>query len=428
MPRCTFRFYVFPGARTPPLCHPGVPLSSSLVTPVSVCRHPGAGRDPLRRRHPFVTPRLDRGAQVIRSRRAATQIHCATVTHAPTAHATASRGTRLGRCPTCRNVALTCAYAVFQNDPELCGSNNNTCLENISAMFYQSLLCPDNSVYDPNAPDNASTASGYVNGKCKCIDGFTPANGQCLEQCQEVGQIRNASGVCQCDTANGWILSGDNCVCSSAMGFIAFQETNECVSSQTACSARRSQDSCIGTGSPGYEKCGWGGNVCLDIDATCASRPNKEACEALKNSSGGTSSVPCVWAAELNSCVEHGDELDSCDIKWRQRAEETCLYGTGKCTWTDGDKCIPRTDPCTQYTLESQCNAHKCMWGGSSCRSYTDFGCERFTSICEKYAQQYCKNVNGKCVSAFCDQFTTKTQCQQEYGCVWEDGKCFVPA
>ena len=34
---------------------------------------PGAGRDPLRRRHYFVTPRLDRGAQVIRSRRAATQ-------------------------------------------------------------------------------------------------------------------------------------------------------------------------------------------------------------------------------------------------------------------------------------------------------------------------------------------------------------------
>ena len=74
-----------------------VPGLHPFVTPRARCRHPGAGRDPLRRRHFLCHPAArvflfchpaaraprkrqfswvdaDRGAHVIRSRRAATQI------------------------------------------------------------------------------------------------------------------------------------------------------------------------------------------------------------------------------------------------------------------------------------------------------------------------------------------------------------------
>jgi hypothetical protein len=49
----------------------------------------------------------------------------------------------------CRNVALTCAYAVFNDhgDTTLC-TDTETCLTSVSKMFYNSLLCDDGEVYD----------------------------------------------------------------------------------------------------------------------------------------------------------------------------------------------------------------------------------------------------------------------------------------
>lgn len=49
----------------------------------------------------------------------------------------------------CRNVALTCAYAVFDKaaDPNLCDNEEN-CINSVSEMFYNSLLCDDGKVYD----------------------------------------------------------------------------------------------------------------------------------------------------------------------------------------------------------------------------------------------------------------------------------------
>ena len=48
----------------------------------------------------------------------------------------------------CYNVALTCAYAVFANDKTNSCSTADTCITNISQMFYQSLLCPDDKTFD----------------------------------------------------------------------------------------------------------------------------------------------------------------------------------------------------------------------------------------------------------------------------------------
>jgi hypothetical protein len=48
----------------------------------------------------------------------------------------------------CRNVALTCAYAVFDKaaDKKLC-NGEESCINSVSEMFYNSLLCNDGEVY-----------------------------------------------------------------------------------------------------------------------------------------------------------------------------------------------------------------------------------------------------------------------------------------
>ncbi len=89
----------------------------------------------------------------------------------------------------CRNVALTCAYAVFSKDDSSCPSNEpETCINSISAVFYQSLLCPANSTFDTATDggipkDGATTmANGekaYVSKRCYCNTGYTSYQGEC---------------------------------------------------------------------------------------------------------------------------------------------------------------------------------------------------------------------------------------------------------
>ena len=100
----------------------------------------------------------------------------------------------------CRNVALTCGYAVFSADSTSCPDTNPTkCIESISEIFYQSLLCPDNSEYvsigSPHAIDPDNTVHGWVNKMCKCTSDYTVFGGTCLPACPE-GQIYSNSGVC----------------------------------------------------------------------------------------------------------------------------------------------------------------------------------------------------------------------------------------
>jgi len=92
----------------------------------------------------------------------------------------------------CRNVALSCAFAVFQQDPQACpfDSNNptdlnaaNTCIEAISDIFYQSLLCPLNAVYvSPTFGVNQNYDSTQkVSDRCFCQSGYTATSGQCIQ-------------------------------------------------------------------------------------------------------------------------------------------------------------------------------------------------------------------------------------------------------
>ena len=130
----------------------------------------------------------------------------------------------------CRNVALTCAYAVFyDSNVKLCFDANqdgtvdpaSECsstetpatedqyIEGISAMFYQSLLCPDNSTYVATAAATTNVGNGkeYVNEHCKCNGyysegtnknpgvGYEAWGASCMIQCA-TGYTRNSYGTC----------------------------------------------------------------------------------------------------------------------------------------------------------------------------------------------------------------------------------------
>jgi hypothetical protein len=118
----------------------------------------------------------------------------------------------------CRNVALTCGYAVFADDANNSCATTTACIRNISEIFYQSLLCPDNSVYQNTShaisPNN--THIGFANNRCRCKQGFVSFNGSCLPLC-EGNQHYLASGVCgplTCD-AHRFPINGECRACPS---------------------------------------------------------------------------------------------------------------------------------------------------------------------------------------------------------------------
>lgn len=96
----------------------------------------------------------------------------------------------------CRNVALTCAYAVFDKDDGSCPGTDGdkTCIQNISEMFYQSMLCPDNSTFSNTVCNSTSGEckcgeesneclgdnKQWVNKHCRCNDGYVALGSSCL--------------------------------------------------------------------------------------------------------------------------------------------------------------------------------------------------------------------------------------------------------
>ena len=142
------------------------------------------------------------------------------------------RGVMTGAC---RNVALTCAYAVFAdmcrdtsagnqnvmnwvlqvtdsqstanaNCTPCNADNQRECLEGISEIFYQSLLCPENSLYDSsciNSNTENRRINGCVNRQCRCNNDYTTWNGSCLTSCTS-SEYRNSYGTCtSCDSNCG---------------------------------------------------------------------------------------------------------------------------------------------------------------------------------------------------------------------------------
>lgn len=108
----------------------------------------------------------------------------------------------------CHNVALTCGYAIYANDLTMKNETKENIIQGVSEIFYQSLLCPENSTFQNSEQpaDINRTISGYANSRCKCDSGYTVWGGACVISCPS-NQYRNNSGVCvSCDedkTASG---------------------------------------------------------------------------------------------------------------------------------------------------------------------------------------------------------------------------------
>ena len=78
-------------------------------------------------------------------------------------------------------------------------TSENKCIDSVSQMFYQSLLCPENSSYQ--STKGTAGLNGYVNDRCKCDSGYVIFGKTCTRACS-AGQYRNSlTGLC--DTCAG---------------------------------------------------------------------------------------------------------------------------------------------------------------------------------------------------------------------------------
>lgn len=130
----------------------------------------------------------------------------------------------------CRNVVLTCGYAIFDDCSTACEyfqdeNRKNQCLANcpktsggegdiidaVSEMFYNSMLCPDNSTYNktPKSAAAEENKKQYVNDLCKCNDGYEPWSSQCVLICPD-NSDRNSYGSCVCD--EGYTMKNGVCI------------------------------------------------------------------------------------------------------------------------------------------------------------------------------------------------------------------------
>ncbi len=106
----------------------------------------------------------------------------------------------------CRNVALTCGYAIFDGTDGLSG--DDAYINGVSEMFYQSLLCPDNSTYysgglssyketvEPSPDEEVGNNAQWVNNSCRCNNGYVAWGAACVTECMD-GYERNGYGVCE---------------------------------------------------------------------------------------------------------------------------------------------------------------------------------------------------------------------------------------
>lgn len=147
----------------------------------------------------------------------------------------------------CRNVVLTCGYAVFDNCNEACllfedAERKSQCVDNcksassgdsddiidaVSYMFYNNMLCPDNSTYQSKVKSEADEADKqyYVNDLCKCNAGYDVWSTQCVAKCPAYSE-RNTYGTCVCK-ANATMKNGV-CTCNDGYHQTGSGSTMKC--------------------------------------------------------------------------------------------------------------------------------------------------------------------------------------------------------
>ncbi len=149
----------------------------------------------------------------------------------------------------CYNVALTCGYAVFAYDKDMgdkmleikkeylqTDSDEEAysailspaqvdalsrlqapeLISGISEIFYQSLLCPDNSYFTlTDRADAGDDQDRYVNDRCVCKEGYLVSGSTCVSSCPTGYYLYNSSCLTSCPS--GYTANSSNvCIASDS--------------------------------------------------------------------------------------------------------------------------------------------------------------------------------------------------------------------
>ena len=295
----------------------------------------------------------------------------------------------------CRNVALTCAYAVFADDETHCpADDNDTCIQSISEMFYQSLLCPDNAMYAGTScqsgvsPDG--TVGGCVNNMCKCIGSYESWGTYCYAPCGEHA-TRNSNRVCVCDS--GYIMKNGVCVYDDGTGSGGGNggggnggggnddepDTPNCgaleqlVNGECVCVANATKVSGKCQCNPGFVQ---SGNACVPQQDE---ETDQEKCAA---------STLTKWESNTCLCVENAVRTGN---GWNCKCDDGYVEEKGACVpqqdeQTDQEKCAAST--LTKW------ESNTCLCVENAVRTGDGWNCKCDDGYVEE---------NGACVPTVCD-------------------------
>ncbi|MBR2412297.1 MAG: hypothetical protein IKB10_01375 [Alphaproteobacteria bacterium] len=215
----------------------------------------------------------------------------------------------------CRNVALTCAYAVFDDKADEdagwkcktdCSNNSadptcQTCLiDEISEMFYQSLLCPDNSVYNKNCASSEEN-SNCVNTACSCVEGYEKYGATCRVECGANATRDMTDGTCKCK--DGYSMTNGLCVCESGTRPLG---GGRCWTEETACLHDPNKANSF-TWVEGKCNCKsgytWSPSAAKCIEDSVCNGSTKESCMSPRlTASDGRVVGPCSWIIDNEKC------------------------------------------------------------------------------------------------------------------------------
>ena len=326
----------------------------------------------------------------------------------------------------CRNVALTCAYAVFADDETHCPKGDNAdddkCIQSISEMFYQSLLCPDNAMYAGTScqsgvsPDG--TVGGCVNNMCKCIGSYESWGTYCYAPCGEHA-TRNSNRVCVCDPK--YIMKNGVCVYDDGTGSGGGgnqgggnqgggnqgggnddedePDTPNCgaleqlVNGQCVCVANANKDSGKCQCNSGFVK---SGNACVPQQDE---QTDQEKCAA---------STLTKWESNTCLCVENAVRTGD---GWNCKCDDGYVEENGACVpqqdeQTDQEKCAAST--LTKW------ESNTCLCVENAVRTGNDWNCKCDDGYVEE---------NGACVPQQ-DEQTDQEKCAASTLTKWESNTC----
>ncbi|MBQ8255732.1 MAG: hypothetical protein IJY99_02080 [Alphaproteobacteria bacterium] len=234
----------------------------------------------------------------------------------------------------CRNVALTCAYAVFNNCTGAdCPNSEDGYIEAVSNMFYQSLLCPDNSTYTTKS--GTAGTDEYVNSNCTCISGYVPWGGACVADCGDNATRSPTTGACVCNA--GYTMTSGVCRPSGLNGdrleTVGVVLSNNLLS--VYCDTFADEDIC----NAAYANCA-ANPTTSPISNACSWNAEAKKCEKNPN-------VQCIDSNMQSKCTGEGRDFNSNTNTCTISGDSDCIITpvSGGVTLEDGNLECPTSEP-----------------------------------------------------------------------------------